>query len=284
MNQNIRHFLFLISGILVSQCINPENKEINEKPQILTFEETEELDFEIPYILDLQKGNKHLVVYGCLHSFNPDDSMFFDIENRFISLSPDFTLNEGGEWQIFNNKDETIRKSGEQGFLRLLCMKNGIPVETFEPQPQEEYQYILSKYPKSDVLLMYFCRQTAQLQNQQEIPDFKEYMLTYISYLKSKGFPIGEPQKEYDDILHDYEKLFQKEFNWREFNPENVWPVYDNTILNRINRDITLFRDEYIVDLIEKKLAEYNKIFVLMGANHVVNQQPVLEYLFSGTD
>ncbi|MBC8490036.1 MAG: hypothetical protein H8D45_28805, partial [Bacteroidetes bacterium] len=128
MSQNIKYFFFLIGGILVSQCINPVDKEINEKPHILTFEETEELDFNIPYILDLQKGNKHLVVYGCLHSFNPDDSMFLDIENRFTGLSPDFSLNEGGEWQIFNTKDETIRKSGEQGFLRFLSIKNGIPV------------------------------------------------------------------------------------------------------------------------------------------------------------
>ena len=47
---------------------------------------------------------------------------------KFYQIIPDIVLNEGGDWQIFDTKNETILKSGEQGFIRLICNENNITV------------------------------------------------------------------------------------------------------------------------------------------------------------
>ena len=284
----IKNYYFLITILAVTFIIsckgsgnNKKQTEKEEIPHILSFTELEKKDYKLPYILDLQKANKHLIVYGCEHTFNPEDSMLVDIENRFLNLQPDFAFNEGGDWPIYDVRDETVRKSGEQGFLRFICNKNNIPVRSFEPAPKKEYEHILSKYNKNDVLLMYFCRQISQIQKNQELTNFKEYMVnSFLVYLKESGFPMDEPESEYEKIIKNYKNLFNKEFNRKNFNPQNVSPVYNNTKLNEINREVSEFRDIYIVNEIKKELLINNKIFVLIGGSHAVKQEPLLKYYF----
>ena len=226
-----------------------------------------------PYILELKDKEKQLVVYGCNHSFNPKDTMFIDIEKQFLKLNPKAVLNEGGNWPIFNTKEETILKSGEQGFVRYLCNKNNIQVKTFEPNPKQEFEFILSKYKKDDVLLMYFCRQIVQLQNNQQTDNFKTYIIGFLNNLKHSGFPIEDIEDEYDVIVKSYEQILKEKFDWKTFNPENVWPNYDNTILNTINKDISEFRDKHILELIDIELNKHKVIFVIMGKDHLLKQE-----------
>ena len=128
---------------------------------------------------------------------------------------------------------------------------------------------------------MYFCRQISQIQKNQELANFKEYMVnSFLVYIKENGFPMDEPESEYEKIIKNYKNLFDKEFNRKNFNPQNVSPVYNKTILNEINREVSEFRDIYIVNEIKKELLINNKIFVLIGGSHVVKQEPLLKYYF----
>ncbi len=284
----VKNYYFLMTILTITFIIscnysgnNKKEIEKEEIPHILNFTELEKKDYRLPYILDLQKGDKRLIVYGCMHTFNPEDSMLVDIENRFLSLQPDFAFNEGGDWPIFDDRFETVRKSGEQGFLKFICYKNNIPVRSYEPTPKKEYGHLLSKYNKNNVLLMYFCRQIAQIQKNQELANFKEYMVNnFLVYLKESGFPMDKPKSEYEKIIKNYKNLFNKEFDWKNFNPQNVLPIYNNTILNEINREVTEFRDIYIVNEIKNELLINDKIFVLIGGSHVIKQEPLLKYYF----
>ena len=203
------HFLVLIIIVFTISCSNNEHKEKEHqnktKPQILTFSELEKINYKLPYILELKNRNKHLVMYGCKHSFNPLDTMLIDIQDKFENLNPDFALNEGGNWPIYDSRNETVKKSGEQGFLRFLCKKYNVPVRSFEPKPVEEYEYLVSKFKKDDVLLMYFCRQIVQIQNRQDIGDFKEFIINnYLTGLKNSGLPINNPKNEYYKLVENY--------------------------------------------------------------------------------
>jgi hypothetical protein len=126
---------------------------------------------------------------------------------------------------------------------------------------------------------MYFCRQIAQIQKNQELANFKEYMVNnFLVYLKESGFPMDKPKSEYEKIIKNYKNLCNKEFDWKNFNPQNVLPIYNNTILNEINREVTEFRDIYIVNEIKNEIND--KIFVLIGGSHVIKQEPLLKYYF----
>lgn len=282
------YFLILITFLVLNSCnnrndSNKSNKEQKSiiRPEILSFSELEKIDYELPYILELKNNSKHLIMYGCRHSFNPTDTMLLDIQSKFEKMKPDFAFNEGGNWPIFESRNETVMKSGEQGFLRFLCKKDSVPVRSYEPQPINEYEYLISKFEKDDVLLMYFCRQIAQIQNNQAIKDFKGFLINdYLTGLKNSGLPIDNPEKEYQKISKNYEVLFGNIVNTNEFNPENVLPIFNKTILNEINRTSVNFRDLHIVNEIKNVLEKNDKVFVLIGGSHVIKQEKLIKYYF----
>lgn len=271
--------LFFSLSIFLS-CGTNENKEL--RPDIFKYEEYAKREIHLPYILDIKKDNKHLVYYGARHSFNPTDSMFLDIEKRFNDLKPDIAFNEGGnDWPVINGRDSTIKLTGDPGYLRYLCRKNNVQVVSIEPPDSLEYKYMLNKYKKEDVVLMYFCRQIDQLQNQGEFSDnqFEKYMDNYLKDLKNHGMSLSENEINLNFITNYYEKFFKTKFNWKEFDPTNYQPIYSKTLLNEICRESTYFRDRFIIDKIEESIKTKNKIFVVMGGSHLVIEEPVLKYI-----
>ncbi len=277
-----RNFLIITLVILIPSCSFPQSEEA--RPDILTYEEYMNQQIRLPYVLDIKKGNKHLIYYGAKHSFNPDDSMFIDIENRFNEFKPDIAFNEGGDdWPEINDRDSTIKLTGDPGYIRYISRKNNVPVISIEPSKNLEYEYLLSKYKKMDIALMYFCRQIEQLQHQKEITDdyFERYMNHFITGLKEQGLPLTDNEATLDYIVQYYEIFFQSEFNWREFDPIYYQPIFSKTLLNEIASESGYFRDRYMVDKIEEALMNYDKIFVVMGGSHLVIQEPVLRYVMN---
>ena len=273
--------LFLFSLCLLLSCNSDRNKKA--RPDILQYEDYNALkEIHLPYILDIKNNNKHLVYYGAKHSFNPADSMFKEIEKRFNDLKPDIAFNEGGnEWPIINDRDSTIKLTGDPGFIRYLCRKNNVQVVSIDPSERLEYEHLLTKYKKLDVLLMYFCRQIDQLQHQVDISDafFIKNMNGFLSDLKSQGMPLTVEEIQFNFIKSYYEKFFNLEFNWKEFDPANYQPIYSKTLLNEICRESTYFRDRFIINRIEVTLKTKDKIFVVMGGSHLVIQEPVLRFI-----
>ncbi len=281
-NHNFKRFRIIIPLCLLLACSTNGKKEL--RPDILKYEEYGKKKIHLPRILDIKKDNKHLIYYGTEHSFDPTDSMFLDIEKRFNELKPDIAFNEGGnDWPVINDRDSTIRVTGDPGFIRYLCRINNVQIMSIEPLDSLEYKYLLTKYKKEDISLMYFCRQIDQLQNQGGISDsnFEKYMNSFLLDLKNNGLPLNNDEVKYSYMKNYYEKFFHANFNWKEFDPTNYQPIYSKTILNEIMRESTYFRDRFIINKIEETLKTNDKIFVVMGGSHLVIEEPVLRYIMN---
>jgi hypothetical protein len=280
--KNWINFSVILISIIVLSC--NQKTSISTKPDILSYEEYSQKDIVLPYILNIKKGNKHLIYYGTKHSYNPGDKMFSEIEDLFTNLLPDIAFNEGGNnWPVINDRDSTIKLTGDPGFIRYLSRKNNVPVTSIDPPDSLEYTYLLSKYQIKDILLMYFCRQIEQLQHQGEMTDqeFNEDMSFFIKELKESGMPLSSEQSNIDFIIEYYESFFNRKFIWKEFDPTNYQPIYSKTVLNEIMRESTYFRDRYMVTKIEEALKSNDKVFVVMGGSHLVIQEPVLRHILN---
>ena len=264
--------------LLISSCSSLRIKQ----PEILTFEQLRKTKYETPYILDLQKGKKHLVFYGSDHLNDPADPMFTDIEKRFLEMNPEIVFNEGGDPPALDDRNMSIEKYGEAGFLRYLGKKHNIPVKNIEPSLQDQFDYLLKKYSKKDLFLMYFCRQVLQVQrmSQSTTVDFENYMSGFLKQLQAKGFPISDEEATLKYAITIYEDFFNEKFDWKTFDRKNLSPKGSKRILYEIYRETGQFRDKYIVNLISETLKKYDRVFVVMGSGHAVQQEPVLRSLF----
>lgn len=274
--------LILTLLLLIFSC--DSKKKDTTIPSILDFKEIEKIDQIEPYILDLHCDNKHLIVYGTRHTFDSADSILYDINKKFNILKPTLALNEGGDWEIFKTMDSTIQESGEAGFLRFLSKANSNTYFSFEPPKKEEIKFILSKYSAQEILLMYLCRQTVQIQRQFESKKdtliFYESTKELFQNLQAHGFPISNLKETLSELKSLFKKMFNEDFDWKTFDPANVYPNEYKTKLNEINREISNFRDKYIVELIKSELKKHDKIFVLIGATHVYKQETLIKYYF----
>ena len=273
--------LLLLASILILSFFSCSNLRIKQ-PDILTFEQLQKMEYETPYILDLQKGEKHLIFYGSDHSNDPTNHQFDDIEKRFLKMKPEISFNEGGDPPSLDDKNKAIEKFGEAGFLRYLGKKYNIPVKNIEPTLQDQFDCLLKKYSRNDLLLMYFCRQVLQVQrmSQSVNVDFENYMSGFLKQLQKEGFPISDEQATLKYAITIYEFFFNEKFNWKTFDGKNISPMGNESILNEIYRETGQFRDRYIVNFISDALKKYDRVFVVMGSGHVVKQEPVLRSLF----
>lgn len=274
---NRRYILFVIIILLAVLCFVYVDAG---EPDILSFGKLVRMKYNTPYILDLKKGNKHLVFYGSEHLYDTTNSIFNDIEKHFMDLNPQIAFYEGEYMPLFGSREKAILSAGESGFLAYLGVEHNVPVRGIEPSFQSQFNFLLKKYSKEEVLLMFFCRNIPVLQKKEKPFDFEVYTASFLKSLQGKGFPISDEEATLRYVVTLYEDFFGEEFNWETFDAKKIYPVYYNNILNEIERELSQFRDRYIVRVLKDFLDKYDRVFILMGSGHAVKQEPVLRSLF----
>ena len=286
----MRSIYLKITGIiflcLITFNIYTKDNDLNTDniDKILTFDEARKIRFKTPYIIDLKKGNKHLIFFGSRHSNDPNDPMFNLIEEKINDMKPDIALHEGSTPRVDVNSpaDQIIINYSEVGFLIYMAKKNNVPYKTTMPPFKYSNDELLKVFDKDQVFLFYCCREIPgiQRQSQHKEVDFKSRMSGYIYALKKNGFPYPGGKFSYDNFLKVYKKEFNQELNWKSFNPEFVYPGFDYTILNKIEEMNSEIHNNYIVNLIIETLKKYDKVFVVMGSGHAIIQEPALRSIF----
>lgn len=236
------------------------------------------------HIIDLKEGKKHLLFYGSRHSNRKSDPMFKDIGKRFCNFNPQIVLVEGysNKYQ-YKDINEAIL-NGESAFVSYLAQKSNIPLDTVEPSMQEQYNYLLSKYDKEKVLAMYVLRQLRQYQREQKkyprrFPDMLE---NFVLSMAENGFPISEGESTIEYISKVLRPYLEKELNtdnWLEVDTYSVVHS-EGTEINKIYQEVYAIRNEYLKSTIEKYLNKYDRVFVIMGSQHVIDEKDDVEQIF----
>ncbi len=104
----------------------------------------------------------------------------------------------------------------------------------------------------------------------------KNFLKKYQSINDSKTVDVNEIV----ELLEPHFGFKVSNKNWKSINAYEI--VYKETgIINSIYTDVLSFRDEYSVRLIKEKLQEYDRLFIMMGADHIKIQKKYLENYFN---
>lgn len=235
--------------------------------------------------LHLKKNNKELFWFSGIHCNDPNHRMFEDIKREFLTFKPDLVLVEGyTDKYFYSNEKEAILKGGEPGFVVYLAKANNVPVENIEPPLADQYEYLLQKFCKEDILAMYVLRQTVQYQRESENIeiDFLKSIIGYINNTRKNGFPIDTETIDHEfvsNLLEPYIGFKVNNSNWKDIKANDLVYLEDN-ILHSIWKETIKHRDDHCVGLISEKMKEYDRIFIMMGADHIKNQKDRLKELF----
>ncbi len=121
--------------------------------KILTPVQYGKQDYKVPFVFNLRNQSVGLFYYGTEHSQDPNNSKFSDIESslkKFIESYSSSSVHVAVETSIpqeIFDRDDTIRKHKESGFLVFLAKKYGVDV--FCPEPGEQIIPLLLLFSKA---------------------------------------------------------------------------------------------------------------------------------------
>lgn len=252
------------------------------KYPILSHQEAVKINHPLPYIYELTKGNKKLIVLGAAHSNDPNNSQFKKFKESFTKLQPDAVFVESSSneanWTDIKSEDEVIKIGGESSWLVYSAQKNKIPAFSWDLPYDKEIKLLLGKYSKELIFakyilrnIPYFDKDKIEIQMERRINQFKK-----ASNWKDFDYSI-------DNLKRIHKNLFKKEIDFedRKFYLMAPYPFGNDSILNKISRDASIERDKHGVKTILSAFKKYNKVIAIMGATHAVMQEPAYKIYFN---
>ncbi len=233
----------------------------------------------------LEGQSKTLLFFGSVHSNDPDDPMFDDIEDKFKSFNPDFVLIEGGyNESVYASKQEAIRE-GEMAFVSYLTSELNLPDGNIDPSIPYVDSMLLLTYTSEAILTMYVLRQIYQYQREIENKsfDFKLRIVGFANRIIHGGTLNLVDSLDFDQLFSLVKKegnLTITEENWIE---TDIYPfIYKpGSNINSIYEIVIQIRDDYAVSKIMNSLHLYNRVFIIMGGDHLKDQKEKLKAEFT---
>jgi hypothetical protein len=267
-NNNIFDFCYSSRKVLMK-------KLLVVLPLILLFSCSKNKPMKLHFISD----EKQVLYYGSAHCNDILNPMFADIEKSFMEFNPEVILIEGGYHSNNYYSMESAIEKGEMAFASYLGLLTGIPRMNIEPSEKYVDSLLLIRYNKEQVFAMYVLRQTFQLINEIKYSerDIEQQIVDYANQVSDRiNLDAGNPFsfREVFTIIEKVSALVITPHNWKEREVEIRNCIYKRgSIINRIHSEVVGIRDQYAVNLIIKHMHEYDKIFVIMGNQHLINQK-----------
>lgn len=233
--------------------------------------------------VDLVTSSKaRLYYFPAGHSSDPADPQFREIEKAWSEVKPTIAFYEGPNRPIAETRDETIKQTGESGFVRFLATRDGIQIGRLEPSPQDEANYILQKFSPEQVKLFYVLREAQRLRERRKLPE-AELRAEIAQLLKraSQIQGIRSVINNLDELDAAYRRYWKSPEQWWQapsawFDPLNSSANTGGVFTNEINRMSSEYRNRHMYEVLAKAALEGKRVFAVVGGNHVPMQEPAL--------
>jgi 1,2-phenylacetyl-CoA epoxidase PaaB subunit len=253
---------------------------------LLSWEEYNQKEFEVPYVFSIKNDTQELVYVGTRHCYDPDDKEFEKIREEWDSFyrrnegNNLLVVVEGGVRSIEKSEKEAIIKGGEMSFITFLADQKKVSSVCFEPTRGEVFDELVKKYSKEKIFYQRIAQVILQWNTLIERPSFEEYIKYFLQKDKDQS-NWADFDFSLDNLKKIHTDLFTTEFNEsdRDFFYKIVDPTQKNTIINEISRDEDIVRDTIVVKGIIKEWQNRKSIFIVYGSGHAVIQERALRNL-----
>ncbi|HOI28643.1 MAG TPA: hypothetical protein PLZ15_02700 [Melioribacteraceae bacterium] len=255
----------------------------NCKDQILDYRDFIETD-STKWCLTLSKDDRIALFYfGAIHSKDPSNIQFNEIEKAWSREKFDIALYEGPNRGIFSTKEETIEKLGESGFLRFLASRDSVEVLSLEPDPIKEINYLLDYFPIEKIKLFFLLREAQRVResfNWEEV-QIKSHIENVLT--KANSLPVlNNTVLNIRDIENSFIKYWGTGIKWWEapsnwFDPLQASEKTGGIFTNDINRYSSNYRNTHMFDLITSFFHKNKRVFAIVGRNHIPMQSKALK-------
>ncbi len=248
-------------------------------------------DFVVPYVpggprpsesafrlhLDAEAGALDYV--GAQHSTDPSDPQFAAIKAAWDAFRPTVAFYEGPERPTAETADETIRLYGESGFVRWLAARDGVTVARLEPSPGPEFGAVAEAVGPEPAALFFVLREATRLRDRAGTTGAD--LDAAIATLLQRASALGLPLSDLDDLQAAYARHVDAPADWRDapaawFDPGADDAATGGRFMAAANRASSTFRDRHMASTLAEVVGRNQRVFALVGRDHVAAQAPAL--------
>lgn len=243
-----------------------------------------------PYAACYERGGRTLVYVAALHSHTAGNETFALIECEFEALHPEAVVIEGLETTLGASPEaylESVERTqrgelypmGEAGVAASLAAAAGVPFYGGEPSDEEIRDAVLAEgYGLRDLVWFYVVRQVPQWKRTGEDRDatFEELYARAMDHFRRA---LSLEEGAFDDpraFEAWYEERNGEPFRYEEITTEVCAPIEGLRFTNEVSHAVGRVRDAHIVHTIADLLNRCDRVLVVYGAGHHVQQAKVL--------
>lgn len=237
---------------------------------------------QLPYIVDLHRSNKHLIVVGISHTYDNNNPQIAALKKLYLNFKPDITINEGGQiTKTFGIEKEAVEQNGEIGLVKYLSDLDHKPLINGDIEDSLEFKLMLKKYPKEDLFLYYIMERLVipYLNGAYGDKPFDQlYAKALQKWFIKEGFPVDKELQDFEG----FKKLYQSKIGHPlelSLNPDIELFDYVNPdcAYCAIGRTSKVLRDSVLLGKISHELQTHDKVMVVFGHGHILAIEPALK-------
>jgi len=267
-----------VVGILLLAAYSPDlGCQVNDGLLLLT--ERLETFRKENYSLEIRGEKGRLFYYGAFHRVDPRDSQFDDLENKWEAYRPTIAYSEGGLWPLEASRELAIRRYGEQGLLRYLAERDGVPIRCLDPSLSKQVQFLRCVFSTYDIKLYFILRQACihrMLHKDQE--DLRRQAELYLKEIGSveEGRLSPCTIEEFDRAVAD---CFPELEEWDQIPDSYFIEQGKGRFLAKIHRRLNGYRDRFMIRALSREIKRGHRVFAVVGRSHVIRQEATLRML-----
>lgn len=240
-----------------------------------------------PFTFEIKNNKQSLFYFGANHSRDPNNHQYpilRDYWQRFLNETEGLeriVLVETNLRKVGSSEEKSIEHGSEGAIVTMWARDSNVVVACPEPSQSALNSLALSQFSKDELAYHWFSVAVSSWHRFPEPRDVEHGFSVFISWF-SDAIKQQTIWKDYDFSIPHMREIHKKIFN-TEFD-ENIRTDYtnpniDKTIINKIARVLSDFRDVHITSEIERYWNEGKSIFVVFGSGHLIIQEPALKKL-----
>ncbi|WP_293301267.1 hypothetical protein [Pedobacter sp. UBA4863] len=241
-----------------------------------------------PYIVKYKHASGgELFYFGSSHTYDPKDKILEKIDSAWLSFKPEVVLWEGGNpdrnSNLPENINEAIIQKGEPGFVRFLANKRGIKDYTLEPSSITVIKELQRGFNDKEILVQVILTQVEQqIRKGASETALDSLVFTYLQ--RSKIFNFTDVPTDLSSFQKAVDEILPSLNNWKKVKLDMIAPksLKDSNInvLQKIAATSNEIRDKHMIKLLVTEVKNGKRVFAVVGASHVVIQEPALCQFF----
>ena len=249
--------------------------------RILSYEEYARIEHDIPYVLRFNHGHGSLLFFGSAHTYDPGDPQVGRIAALWTDFRPTLAYNEGGDPPAELALEAAVSRFGESGLVRHLARRDRVPVASIEPTMTRQVEVLREAgFSDEQIKLFFVLRQVPQHLEQAGSPMSDARATEVLAYFTKTTGLTGSPTTP-AELAAACTRLLPALRDWREVPQAWFDPVVERSpaFTGTASLRLSVLRDAWVVDLLGEVVGRGERVFAVMGASHVVVQEPALRVL-----